>query len=81
EAAVTEADGARFVEQVRFTLKPKRAHIIDRYETTFRYRIGPEGKPFLTATTSDLLGSGLGLEATMHTATTYSDYRLVGNRR
>ena len=81
EASVAEADGAPFVEQVSFTLKPKRVHVIDRYETTFRYRIGPGGKPFLTATTSDLFGSGLGLEATMHTATTYSDYRLVGNKR
>jgi hypothetical protein len=81
EASVTEAGGAPFVEQVRFTLKPKRAHVIDRYETTFRYRIGPEGKPFLTETTSDLFGSGLGLEATMHNTTTYSDYRLVANKR
>jgi hypothetical protein len=81
EASVTEADGAPFVEQVRFTLKPRRANVIDRYETTFRYRIGPGGKPFLTETTSDLFGSGLGLKATMHNATTYSDYRLVGNKR
>jgi hypothetical protein len=81
EASVTEADGAPFVEQVSFTLKPKRAHVIDRYQTTFRYRIGAGGKPFLTETTSDLFGSGLGLKAAMHNATTYSDYRLVGNRR
>jgi len=81
EASVTEAGGASFVEQVSFTLKPKRAHVIDKYETIFRYRIGPGGKPFLTETTSDLFGSGLGLEAKMHTATTYSDYRLVGNKR
>jgi hypothetical protein len=81
EASVTEADGAPFVEQVRFTLKPKRAHVIDRYETTFHYRIGPGGKPLLTETTSDLFGSGLGLEAKMHTAITYSDYRLVSNKR
>lgn len=81
EASVTEADVAPFVEQVRFTLKPRRAMVIDRYETTSLYRIGPGGKPFLTATTSDLFGSGLGLKATMHNATTYSDYRLVGNKR
>jgi hypothetical protein len=80
EASVTEAEAAPFVEQVRFTLKPKRAHVIDRYETTFRYRIGPEGKPLLTETTSDLFGSGLGLKATMHNDTIYSDYRLVGNK-
>lgn len=81
EASVAEADGRPFVEQVSFTLKPKRAHVIDRYETTFRYRTGPDGKPFLIATTSDLFGSGLGLKATMHNATTYSDYRLVSNNR
>jgi len=79
EASVAEADGRPFVEQVSFILQPKRAHIIDQYETTFRYRIGAEGKPFLIATTSDLLGSGLGLEATMHTTTTYSDYQAVRN--
>ena len=81
EASVTEADGAPFVDQARFTLKPKRAHIIDRYETTFRYRLGPGGKPFLTETTSDLFGSALGLKATMHNAITYSDYRLVSNKQ
>lgn len=79
EASVTEADGAPFVEQVCFVLKPRRVTLIDRYETTFRYRIGPGGKPFLSETTSDLFGSGFRLEATMHTVTTYSDYRLVGN--
>ena len=81
EAAVTEADGVPIVEQVRFTLKPKRSMRlvgVDRYETTFRYRVGPGGKPLLTAATSDLFGSGLGRNATMHTATTYSDYQAVG---
>ena len=79
ESSVTQADGAPFVEQVRFALLPRRAHVIDRYETTFRYRIGPDGKPFLTEATSDLFGSGMGLKATMHTAATYSDYRAVRN--
>ena len=79
EASVAEKDGAPFVEQVHFTLKPRRAHVIDRYETTFRYRVGPGGKPLLTETTSNLFGSGLGLKATMHNATTYSDYQAVQN--
>ena len=79
EASVTEEDGEPFVEQVRFTLKTRRAMLIDRYETTFRYRIGPGGKPFLAATTSDLFGSGLGLGAAMHSAITYSDYQAVRN--
>lgn len=79
ESSVTEAGGAPFVEQVRFALIPRRAHVIDRYETTFRYRIGPDGKPFLTEATSDLFGSGMGLKAMMHTATIYSDYQAVRN--
>ena len=82
EAAVVEADGAPVVEQVRFTLKPPRQMRligVDRYETTFRYRIGADGKPLLAATESDLFGSGLALDATMHTSTTYSNYRAVRN--
>lgn len=82
QSSVTEAGGAPFVEQVRFILKPKWPQLlvkIDRYETTFRYDIGPEGKPLLAATTSDLFGSGLRLKGTMHTATTYSDYQLARN--
>ena len=82
EASVIDTGGAPLVEQVRFTLTPKRRKLIagvDRYETTFRYRIGADGKPLLAATTSDLLGSGLGIEATMHTAATYSDYQPVRN--
>lgn len=80
DASVTDAGGAPFVEQVSFTLKPKRRKLIarvDRYETTFRYRMGPDGKPLLIATTSDLFGSGLGVEAKMHTAAVYSDYKPV----
>lgn len=80
EASVTEADGAQFVEQVRVTIRPPRLPRllkIDGYATTFNYRVGPGGRPFLTATTSDMSGSGLGLKGTLHTATTYSDYRPV----
>ena len=84
EASVTEADGAPFVEQVRVTIRPRRAQLLfklDGYETTFHYRIGPGGKPFLTTTTSDMSGSGMGLKGTMHTATTYSDYQPVRSGR
>lgn len=80
EASVTEANGAPLVEQVRFTLKPRWPQFpvkIDRYETTFRYQVGPDGKPFLAASTSDLSGSGLGLKGTMHTAASYTDYQPV----
>lgn len=81
EAIVSESDGAPFVEQVRVTIPPRRALVfkIDGYETTFHYRIGPGGKPFLSTTTSDMSGSGLGLNGKLHTATTYSDYRVAGN--
>jgi hypothetical protein len=84
EAAVTDANGARFVEQVRVTIAPRRAPFffkMDGYETTHHYRLGPGGKPFLAATTSDLSGSGMGLTGTLHTAATYSDYRIVRNGR
>jgi hypothetical protein len=81
EAAVTNADGTPYVEQVRFTLTPTRQLIlfkIDGYETTLRYRIGPGGKPFLAASTSDMSGSGLGLKGKLHTDITYSDYQPAG---
>ena len=80
EATVTEANGAPFVEQVRFTVKPMRVKLlmkIDRFETTVRYRIGPGGKPFLIESSSDMSGSGMGQEGTMRNTTTYSDYRAV----
>ena len=84
EASVTEADGVPFAEQVRFTVKPMRVKLlmkIDRLENIARYRIGPGGKPVLTESTSDMSGSGMGQEGTMHTATTYSDYRPVRSGR
>jgi hypothetical protein len=84
EAAVAEADGTPFVQQVRFTLLPKRPLLlfkIDGYETSLRYRLGPGGKPFLAASTSAMSGSGLGLKGTLHTAATYSDYQVVRNSR
>ena len=80
EVAVAQTDGTPFVEQVRFTVIPKRPQILFRihgYETTLRYRIGAGGKPFLAASTSDMSGSGLGLKGTLHTAMTYSDYQPV----
>ncbi len=81
EATVSDAGGAPFVEQVRVTIPPRQALVfqIDGYETTFHYRIGAGGKPFLAATTSDMSGSGLGLNGKLHTETTYSDYQIVRN--
>ena len=80
EVSVSEAGATPFAEQVRFTVKPMRVKLlmkIDRFETTARYRIGPDGRPLLTESTSDMTGSGLGREGTMRNATTYSDYRKV----
>ena len=81
DASVRETDGAPFVEQVCVSIKPRPTQPffkIDGYESTFHYRVGPGGKPFLAATTSDMSGSGLGLTATLRSATTYSDYRAAG---
>src|SRR5438045_9538033 len=82
DASVSEANGTPFVEQVRITIKPVRLKLLfkmERYESTARYRIGPEGKPILTEQTSDMSGSGMGRQGGGHTLVTYSDYRAVGN--
>jgi hypothetical protein len=84
DASVSEANGAPFVEQVRITVRPMRLKLImklDRFESTARYRIGPEGKPLLMEQTSDMSGSGMGQEGGAHTVATYGDYRAVGNQR
>ncbi len=84
DATVSEANGVPFVEQVRITLRPMRLKLLfkmERYESTSRYRMGPEGKPLPMEQTSDMFGSGLGKEGRGHTVVTYSDYRAVGNQR
>ncbi|MEY2439085.1 MAG: hypothetical protein QOI34_470 [Verrucomicrobiota bacterium] len=83
DASVSEANGAPFVEQVHFTVRPMRLKLVmklDGYASTARYRIGPEGKPLLMEQTSDMSGSGLGKEGKIHTAVTYSDYRAVNKK-
>lgn len=83
DASVTEVNGTPFVEQVRITLKPMRLKLLmklEKYESTSRYRIGPEGKPLLMEQTSDLSGSGLGQKGDAHTVVTYSDYKAVNRR-
>jgi hypothetical protein len=80
DVTVTEVNGAPFVEQVHLTVKPMRLKLImklDRYESTTRYRIGPDGKPLLAENTSDMSGSGMGQEGGAHTVATYSDFRAV----
>jgi hypothetical protein len=81
DVSVTEANGAPFAEQVHLTVKPMRLKLImklDRYESTARYRIGPEGKPLLVEHVADMTGSGMGQSGGVHTVTTYTDYRAVG---
>lgn len=73
-----------FAEQVRLTVKAMRIKLVmklNSYESSARYRLGPEGKPLLAEQTSDMSGSGLGQEGRVHTVSTYSDYRLVRGQR
>lgn len=80
DLSIGEANGNAFVEQVRLSVKPMRLKLImklERYESTSRYRMGPEGKPLLVEHVADMSGSGMGQEGTMHQVVTYSDYRLV----
>jgi hypothetical protein len=80
DVTVTEANGSPLVEQVHLTVKPMRLKLImklDHYESTTRYRMGPEGKPLLAENTADMSGSGMGQEGGAHTVATYSDYRAV----
>ena len=80
DVSVAEVNGVAFAEQVRLSVKPTRLKLImklDRYESTARYRIGPEGKPLLVEHTADMSGSGMGQEGKVHTVITYNDYRSV----
>lgn len=81
DATVSEANGVPFVEQVHITVKPMRIKLIaklERYESTSRYRMGPEGKPLVMESTSDLSGSGMGQTGQVHNVTTYTEYRARG---
>jgi len=83
ETSVTEAGGTPFVEEVHYLVRPMRLKLImklEGYESTARYRIGPEGKPLLMEQTSDMTGSGMGKEGKVRTVTTYSDYRAVSRQ-
>jgi hypothetical protein len=78
DVTVTEANGTAFAEQVRLSVKPTRIKLImklDRYESTSRYRMGPEGKPLLMEQVADMSGSGMGQEGQIRNVITYSDYR------
>jgi hypothetical protein len=78
DVTLSEANGTAFAEQVHLTVKPMRLKLImklDHYESTARYRMGPEGKPQLVEQVADMAGSGMGQEGKGHTVITYSDYR------
>lgn len=80
DVTVTEANGAAFAEQVRLSVKPMRLKLImklEHYESTSRYRLGPEGKPVLIEQVADMSGSGMGQEGQIRNTITYSDYRAV----
>jgi hypothetical protein len=84
DATVSEANGVPFVEQVHLTVRPMRIKLLmklESYESTARYRIGPEGKPLLSEQTADMSGSGMGQEGRFHTVITYNDYRAVSKQR
>lgn len=81
DVSVSDGNGTPFAEQVHLTVKPTRIKLImklDSYQSTARYRIGPEGKPLLIESIADMSGSGMGQEGKVHTVVTYSDYRAVG---
>ena len=78
DVTVSEANGTAFAEHVHLTVKPMRLKLImklEHYESTARYRLGPEGKPQLVEQVADMAGSGMGQEGKVHTVITYSDYR------
>ena len=80
EAAVGDANGVPFVEQVKLSIKPTRILLVmklQQYESTSRFRMGPDGKPVLVEQVADMTGSGLGQEGRLHQVITYSDYRAV----
>lgn len=80
EAAMGEANGVPFVEQVKLSIKPTRILLVmklEQYESTSRFRLGPEGKPVLVEQVADMTGYGLGQEGRLHQVITYSDYRAV----
>lgn len=80
EASVGESNGVPFVEQVKLSIQPTRIKLImklDYYQSTSRFRMGPDGKPILIEQIADVNGSGMGQEGRLHQVITYSDYRAV----
>lgn len=80
DVTVSEANGTPFAEHVHLTVKPMRIKLLmklEHYESTSRYRMGPEGKPLLVENTAEMSGSGMGQAGQGRTVITYSDYRAM----
>jgi hypothetical protein len=80
EVSIGDSNGTAFAEQVRLSVKPMRLKLVmklDRYESTSRYRLGPDGKPILVEQVADMSGSAMGQEGQLRNVITYSDYRTV----
>ena len=81
ELTVDASAAVPFVSEVKFrSTKPTRVKLIakiERFETTTRYRLMPDGKPVPSDLVSEMSGSMLGQEGTIKTRITYGDYRAV----
>lgn len=80
DVSINETNGTAFAEHVHLTVKPMRIKLLmklERYESTARYRMGPEGKPLLVEQTAEMNGSGMGQQGQRRTVITYSDYHAV----
>ena len=79
ELLVNDTSTVPFVEQARFTstrgTRVKLIAKIDRFESTTRYRVMPDGKPVPAELVSELIGSMLGREGRVRTRITYAEYR------
>ena len=77
----TSSGAAPFLAEVRFhSTTPTRVKLIakiDRFDTTKRYRLLPDGKPAPSEFESEMSGSPLGQSGTIRTPTPVSRYPLV----
>lgn len=83
EVLVGDANGRPFAEQVRFTVTPTATKFVAKvnpFETVARYRLGPDGKPLLMESRSEMTASMMGMQGAMRNTMTYSDYRPVAGR-
>ncbi|MDQ2659235.1 MAG: hypothetical protein M3Y03_02325 [Verrucomicrobiota bacterium] len=77
----TSSSAAPFLSEVRFhSTTPTRIKLIakiDRFDTTTRYRMLPDGQPVPSEFESEVSGSLLGQSGTIRTRISFSDYRRV----